>query len=321
MKRLTPKELRRVRIFQYVLFGVFTLFYCSVLKGDALAALFFRISGERWLLSPWFMGCLVTALVVFLVGRVVRFRTILPARISLSVRLILTAVFFFTIGILTNSNEKDTLELRMARLCAMGKYEQALKEGERFVHPSPNLLALRTYALSQLQADSVVPLAERLFDYPLPYHTTARMLQLDSTATTIAPFYRRIKQLREDLPMTLLGEQALHLRLMGSLLDGHLNTFVHHLPKKYISDKPERIPTTYREALYLYSRLTSQPLVTYNDATTAANYRDFVDYRQKVRQQYPYEREGAKDAERNLMRNMYGSTYWFYYFYERAQFH
>lgn len=317
MKSLTPKELRRVRIFQYVLFGVFTLFYCAVLKGDALATLVFRLSGEKWLLSPWIIACVLTSILLLCLVSVLRFRLLLPARISLAKRLFLMATAFFAIGVLTDSNETHTLELRMARYCAMGKYEEALKEGERFVHPSAHLFALRSHALSQLQTGSRIPIAEHLFDYPLPARTSSKMLQLDSTATSIAPFYGRIKQLQSEQPAEVLEEQALNQRLMGALLDGHLNIFVHHLPKRYLLEKVERIPTTYREALYLYSRLTSRPIQTYRDANTAANYRDFIDYRQKVRRQYPAHVKGAKDAERNMMRTMYGGTYWFYYFYER----
>ena len=82
------------------------------------------------------------------------------------------------------------------------------------------------------------------------------------------------------------------------------------------SSEWKRIPVALRQALVLYVRLTTHPILDYTDEATEANYRDFVNRRDSIRKQYPRDVKNAAKAERNLMAEDFYGTYWFYYFYE-----
>ena len=66
------------------------------------------------------------------------------------------------------------------------------------------------------------------------------------------------------------------------------------------------LPKHYREALVLYTRMHSTPLLTYHHDVADADYEDF----QKIYR-------GEKDAHvrYSKLRDLYSNTYWFYYFY------
>lgn len=315
MNTSSPLPLRRVRMLLYVLFGVFMLFYTSVLKGDFLCALIMRLSGDRFLLSPWLIGSILTLLSLPLLWWFTRLFSLFFRSQPLHRWFLSFFLLLFAIGLSTDTSETETLELRTARLCAIGQYDEALKVGERFVHTSHHLLALRAFALSQLETTETVPIAEHFFAYPLPSNANSRSLRLDSSASTIAPFFSRLKAHRDSLSPRRQHQQDRHLMLLGLLLDRKLNDFARSLPPFYTRlNAPEKIPTIYREAIFLHTRLTSHPFVTFHDPNTAANYRDFLDLRQNLRQQYPGNTSSAAAARRNMMRKTYGDTYWFYYF-------
>ena len=66
------------------------------------------------------------------------------------------------------------------------------------------------------------------------------------------------------------------------------------------------LPKHYREALVLYTHLRSNPLVDYHDDILDADYRDYQDLEHKYAN--PQERK-------NMIRDTYGKTYWYYYDY------
>ncbi len=304
--------------------------YVGILKSDALIALLFTWSGERWLASPWMLALvsfILSPLVLHLLHpHLVRLLLRLPEQWRLNTlprKLGVSALGFILLGTLTPTNELHTLELRMARLCAEGAYQRALDEGINFSTPSPQLVGLRTFALTQLQNDTdSIPLSTRFFDYPLPHNADATMLLLDSTASSIAPFYHRIcHTAAQQLPSPeLQAARQRQIHLLGLLLDRKLTTFVHTLAQEVSPDTidVERLPTSHREALVLYMRRTTQPLLRYSDANIEANYRDFADLRQRILTGGVRTRRQPAQvsvAEANLMHRDYGQTYWWYFFY------
>ena len=96
--------------------------------------------------------------------------------------------------------------------------------------------------------------------------------------------------------------------LCAYLLDGDLDSFVKILPVYYQID--ENLPRYYKEALVLYGRMHINPSVVFHDSVIEENFGDF----QKLESQHKIEIERA-----NYCRTMFGTTYWWYYFYGRAQ--
>lgn len=307
--------LRRVRILQYVLFGAFMACYAAVLQADRFIAWGLLLSQGKWLVSPWMLGG-VGALVGILFAHGT-LRVLNVFQLSIHRQLLCLAAVFFAIGMLTDSNETQTLERRTARLCAQGRYEEALRTGEHYSAASANLVALRAFALTRMQtAPHSSPLAQRFFHYPLPPGASAHQLELDTAAATIAPFYAHMLAASPPVKKTVEEDRKLHLRLVGLLIDRRLVAFAHALPQSYRATIDcETLPTAYREALVLYRRKTAQPLFAYADASTEANYLDFTELRKKLRSQPPLNTHYDVKAEANLLRSNYGRTYWFYFFY------
>lgn len=75
---------------------------------------------------------------------------------------------------------------------------------------------------------------------------------------------------------------------MTALLDGNLDRFAGTIPHVYLSEqRVEKIPVALRQALVLYVRLTTHPILDYTDEATEANYRDFVNRRDSIRNSTP----------------------------------
>ena len=108
---------------------------------------------------------------------------------------------------------------------------------------------------------------------------------------------------------------------ISALLDGNLSLFATTLPRKYLSLKnSSQVPLYYRQALLLYMRQTTRPILYFADDATETNYRDFLDQQCKLRLQYPPDsRHNYSISEKNKMNFFYGNTYWYYYFYEIPQ--
>ncbi len=307
--------LRRVRILPYALFGVFIFCYAAVLKGETLTAWIYGLTEGRLLLSSGWFGILGVMLVLPLLRLAQCF--LLPKvcdstpTFSLHRTLLTLLAVCWGIGILTPSDEAQTLELKMGRLCLQEHYAEALSVGENFAHPTPQVVALRAYALMQLQRDTLSsPLADTFFDYPLPSKANAAMLRIVPTAAT--PYYAELVHRSLAASPALRRSRQQHLHWLGLLLDRKLSTFAEEFRSSpFASSHPETLPMAYREALVLYRRTGAQPFVSYTDATIEANYRDFLDLRQKFLATQAH----SPIEEGNLLRSDYGQTYWHFYFY------
>lgn len=213
-----------------------------------------------------------------------------------------------------NTDEVFHYRLRMERLMADDKYEEALAVGENSLSTDENLTMLRVFALSRTRQ-----LGERLFEYPLVGGSNALLPDGKDIRCTLISSGDIIKNLgirkkgrmnsmtylqyleRSGLAMKSVTDYL----LCGYLLDRDLDSFVREVRRKYNITSPT-LPKYYREALALYTHLRANPVVVYHNEVLDADYADF----QELEKQYPDEAQRS-----SYIRDTYGNTYWYYYFY------
>ncbi|WP_298936063.1 DUF6057 family protein [uncultured Prevotella sp.] len=230
--------------------------------------------------------------------------------------LLAMSVMFLIVCALGNTNEVFHYRLRTEWLLNTNDYEKALHVGEKSDDTDANLTMLRVYALSRTKQ-----LGERLFEYPIP-HGGSDLLLPDgvSIKCLLYPESEIFKQLgiRKKGRMRPL-EYLLYLEshglamksvtdyiLCGYLLDKNLDAFVNTIKTKYNLTSPS-LPKHYKEALILYTHLRANPVLVFHSEIMDADYSDF----QKLEEKY------IDKAERySYVKDTYGETYWFYYFYQ-----
>lgn len=292
MRNLPIISQRGVRIVGCaLLFCAFAYGYFTFLIGEQLSA----FTAKWGLIAPFWWGAIASLLTLplslyWLSRYAMRYSTL-----SLLLR---TALVFFLLGWITPSDELATLELRTARLAAQGQWEKALTIGSKSQQGSPMLTSLRSEIL-QRQGANALPLY--FFDYPIP---------LEADSSWLAPSSHPYRHLLPSLP------PSPHVELLGLLLNRQLESFAQKLQAyRLLSDS---LPPVYLQALLLHKRLSPHPVVNFTHSTTEANYRDFVDYRHRVKSLPLLQRHPSLRAEANLLYPLYGNTYWWYYFYNRS---
>lgn len=226
----------------------------------------------------------------------------------------LMLVMFFLVCTMANTDEVFHYRLR-AESCIRSKdYEKALRVGEKSADTDASLTMFRVFALSRSKQ-----LGERLFEYPLPTGGS-KLLLPDGKDIKCMSFSASeiIKQLsirqkgriaamdyllyieRQDLAL----KSATDYILCGFLLDKNIDAFAHEITKRYNVESPS-LPKHYKEALTLYTHLRANPVVVCHNEVADADYADF----QKLKAE-----NNSKDFVTNV-RDSYGQTYWYYYFY------
>lgn len=230
--------------------------------------------------------------------------------------LLVLSVMFLIVCAFGNTDEVFHYRLRMERLLALNDYDGALTIGEKSDDTDANLTMLRAYALSRTKQ-----LGERLFEYPIPKGGSNMLLPDGSNIKCLLfPESEIFKQLgiRKKGKMKSL-EYLLYLEnhglamksvtdyiLCGYLLDKNLDGFVNTIKNKYNLSSPS-LPKHYREALTLYTHQRSNPVLVFHSEIMDADYADF----QKLEKQY-----NDKSERFSYVKDTYGETYWFYYFYQ-----
>lgn len=213
-----------------------------------------------------------------------------------------------------NTDEVFHYRLRMERLLAEGEYEKALATGEKSLNMDESLTMLRIFALSRTQK-----LGDRLFEYPVTGGSNALLPNGKTVCCTLLPAESITKKLGFRKKGTMgamdyllyLERNGLAMKsvtdyiLCGYLLDKNLDAFVREVMKKYNITSPT-LPKYYREALTLYTHVRSNPVIVYHNEVLDADYADFS----ALEKMYPNVAERA-----SFVRDTYGDTYWFYYFY------
>lgn len=220
------------------------------------------------------------------------------------------------LGVLTlsNSSYKLHVQLKAERLIMEKNYDEALDVLAKNDRPDSSLTMLTAFALAHKGE-----LGERLFCYPLtggsaaltPDNKTTRLAMCDESH-----FYDYIgvwtkqkmgsKRYLDYLLRHRLGKKPFADYFLSSLLlDKELDKFVYYIMKFY--NVRGLLPTHYREALLLYTHLRTNPVIIFHSTLMEADFQDFQDLENKY---------GNKTVRKNMLRDMYGNTYWYYYFYQ-----
>lgn len=230
--------------------------------------------------------------------------------------LILASMLIFTcLG--GNTDKVFHYRLRMERLFYAGEYDKALEIGEKSHDTDINLTMLRIFALSKSRQ-----LGERLFEYPLAGGSDALLPDEKNVSCLFYPNSEIFKNLgyrkkgrRESMDYLhylknngLAFKQVTDYILCGYLLDKKLDYFVQEIRHRYNLNSSS-LPKHYKEALTLYMHLRSNPITVYHDEVMDTDYSDF----QKIMRKYK-----NKNERMSRIRDMYGDTYWFYYYFASA---
>lgn len=230
--------------------------------------------------------------------------------------ILILSLSFLLVGAGGNARDAFHYELRMARLLGQGKSEEALQVGIRSEVASRGLTAARAYALSLNGM-----LGDKLFEYPQRYGSNGLLpLETDSLFPGNWPqsLYRHLggrPGKKQPGNVTAFLERlngherrtaaARDYLLCAYLLDKELDKFVQTLSDSCLFN--DSLPRYYKEALVLYAHLRMKPVVVFHEGAVAANYEGF----QECRSRYAVEEE-----RNNRCRDMYGQTYWYYYYFQ-----
>ena len=226
----------------------------------------------------------------------------------------LMALMFIAVCLCGNSDRVFHYRLRVERLLLSGNFGAALRVGDKSADADASLTMLRAYALSRGKQ-----MGERLFEYPLAGGSDALLPDGKTVRCLFYPERQIFKTLSirkkgNMSPMEYLRyiesnglamKPAVDYILCGYLLDRDLDGFVKTVLRKYDVSSPS-LPRHYKEALTLYTHLRSNPSIVYHNEVMDADYADF----QKLGRTYVD--KTVREAE---IRDVYGGTYWCYYFY------
>jgi len=208
------------------------------------------------------------------------------------VNLLTMAVMFLFVGIFSNNDDVFHYRMKMESCLKDGKYKEALKVGTKSRVSDPSLFLLRAFALAKTNG-----LGDHLFTYPATSGSHA-LLPDDRHSSTLMFPEMEIKRFAST-------KAADDYRLCAYLLDKDLVSFAKSVKKCYDLKSPD-LPKHYREALTLYTHKSANPLVSYHSNVMDADYEDFLKLGKSV---------SDKQQQENVVRDTYGNTYWFYYFY------
>lgn len=196
-----------------------------------------------------------------------------------------------------------------------GRYDEALYTIQSCNRSDENLTMLACYALSKKKV-----LAESLFEYQPTGGSKAMMpdganIKFEMISERLfykylGTWYRQkmsaMKYLDFQRRHNLINTTTADYLLCGYLLDKHLDAFAANVGKYYAVNDSTALPKHIKEALILYTHLHSSPVVVYKNTIMDADFQDF----QKMQKAYADKRE-----RQTALRDTYGNTYWYYYYY------
>lgn len=215
-----------------------------------------------------------------------------------------------------NTSEKDHITIRSERLMSQGEYYQAYKLFDNCTVNSRELTIIKAYSLAKTNR-----LGECFFNTTIVRgsqnlvpmrHVNLKFFPKDSIYKNLGGIPSEGLSVRSYLEIMnqrkMLSKIGRNYLLMACLLDKDLDKFAEYY-KEY-RDSAQFIPKHFSEALTLYSRIRSNPVISLNIPEKEADFEDF----QAMIKKYP-----DKTLCENALRNIYGNTYWFYYYFTSSR--
>lgn len=220
-------------------------------------------------------------------------------------------VMFLLTCLFGNSSTRLHKQLEAERFISAADYNGAIAAIRSYDRPDSAMCTLAIYALSQKGE-----LADKLFTFPLtggqdvmlPAATTLKQLPYGRIYNYVGVLTKQTMPSSKYLDYLLrhnLGKKPFaDYYLCSLLLSKQIDKFVSYIGRFYNINGP--LPTHYREALLLYTHLRSNPKIIFKNNIMEADFQDFQTLESKS--------DNATER-RNLLKDVYGNTYWFYYFY------
>ena len=232
--------------------------------------------------------------------------------------LIVVLMGTYVTGFVGNDNVILHHDLAVAQYIRVGEFEKALGVGQKSLHNSHTLTALRAFALSNIDS-----LGQRLFCYPQGYGADGLFLNeeqgnVSSMSNENLQIYlgcelRHADESTMEYLQRLSSEDScasakvIDYYLCALLLEKRLEEFYNVLLSFY-ADNSLPLPRHYQEALLIYGQLTgNEPtLFAKCDKQIKARHRAFINLQNEY--QNP-------QHQNNYTRSQFGDTYWWYYCY------
>ena len=230
------------------------------------------------------------------------------------------ALMIIGVASLSNTNAVFHYRMRAESCLERNDFQGALDQGWESLESDANLQMVRMYALSRCGE-----LGERLFAFPIVAKSEAILPVSGESRFSMYPvdrLYRflgakpsgkmttsRYLELMQQLD-SVVNLKVADYQLCGLLIDKKLDAFAKALVAYYSKGDTlliDNLPKHYREAMTLYTRLRSKPIVVYHNAVMDEDWKNL----QELEAQYsdPSERKGRVEEQ-------YRGTYWYYYEYE-----
>ena len=241
-------------------------------------------------------------------------RRISTANIYLT-NLLLMIAMSVALGLLGNGDKSLHCRARMERCLAEGRAEDALKVCDFIKEDEVHVNMLRFYALAM-----VGELGEKMFARNFS-SATARLLPMDGEEFLIYPSkhffgflgaYPRQGMTEVEYLQKTLRQGLGNIHTWEYLLCAHLlRSDLHAFARDYLRSpfNGQKLPRHFREALLLYNRHSASPVSDFKDRVMAADFRDFLSL---------YKRNKDPRLRYSSLREMYGNSYWFYYYYSNS---
>lgn len=224
---------------------------------------------------------------------------------------VLFVMLAFAVGC-SNTSEDVHIMLRSEQLVNHGRYDDAVEVIESGNVNNSNTTAVKAFALA-----NAGELGDRFFQSHivkgssnlLPMHGShLLMLDRNDIYKALGGIPARGMKAREYLERmyhqgmsTGMGRDYL---LTACLMDRDLDAFARYFDE--MRDLTKTVPRHFSEALILYTHLKANPVIAYSVPEMEADFDDF----QALKSKYP-----EKTIRENSLRDTYGNTYWFYYFF------
>jgi len=215
--------------------------------------------------------------------------------------------------IMANTSEKDHLELRDEVLLQGRYFDDATQVDIKQEFSSEHMTTLRAYALGRTGG-----IGEHFFESEVVGKSEALLPTKDNPMLVMPsmPIYSFVggvpapgMDAKECLRLLnkrgQLRTKARDYLYLSCLLDKNLDGFAGYLAED--STTLANLPKHYREALTLYNHLRTAPKIDYSTPELDADYADFEALRKNNKNKVLCE---------NTVRDAYGKTYWYYYFFK-----